>query len=265
MIVCKSFPDREFATNEELFLELKKNKSFLVAQKKMTMKHADAVFYSPNGHTQAVKTIAKNADLLDATLVINTTNLLDSHDDVHIKGLWNKNVKENPAKLLLQEHKMTFNMVISDEVKVQISEFTWKELGFKFEGKTEALVFNAQISKERNAFMFGQYAKGYVKEHSVGMQYIKLFLAINSDLEDLAEEKAVWDKYYPEIANKERADEKGFFWAITEAKAVEGSAVVKGSNFATPTLNIQASKELEQNNENEPLTNTQKTNRRIMI
>jgi hypothetical protein len=29
--------------------------------------------------------------------------------------------------------------------------------------------------------MFNQYAKGYVKEHSVGMRYVKLELAVNSD------------------------------------------------------------------------------------
>jgi hypothetical protein len=262
MIVCKSFPEKEFATKEELFLELKKNKSFLIAQKRMTMKFADAFFHCPNDHTASAKAVASNSDLLDATLIINTTNVLDSHDDVHIKGIWNKNVKENPTKLLLQEHKMAFNFVISDEVKTSTKDFTWKELGFKFDGSTEALVFNTQISKDRNPFMFGQYSKGYVKEHSVGMQYIKLFLAINSDLADLEEEKAVWDKYYPEIANKERADDKGFFWAITEAKAVEGSAVVKGSNFATPTLNIQASKE----ELTDPTTKvSQNKNRRIMV
>jgi hypothetical protein len=37
--------------------------------------------------------------------------------------------------------------------------------------ETEALVFNVEIDKDRNDFMFNQYAKGYVKEHSVGMRY----------------------------------------------------------------------------------------------
>jgi hypothetical protein len=261
MIVCKSFPEKEFATKEDLFLELKKNKSFLIAQKKMTMKYADAFFYCPTENKAIAKAVSTNASLLDATLVINTTNLLDSHDDVHIKGLWNKNLKENPTKLLLQEHKMAFEFVISDSVKASLADYTWKELGFKYEGSTEALLFNTQIEKDRNTFMFGQYAKGYVKEHSVGMQYIKLFLAINSDHPDLAEEKAIWDKYSKEIANYKTAEDRGYFWAITEAKAVEGSAVVKGSNFATPTLNIQASKE----EKTDPILISQNKNRRIMV
>jgi hypothetical protein len=39
--------------------------------------------------------------------------------------------------------------------------------------------------------MFNQYAKGYVKEHSVGMRYVKLELAVNSDSKYDAEEKAI--------------------------------------------------------------------------
>jgi hypothetical protein len=85
--------------------------------------------------------------------------------------------------------------------------------------------------------MLNQYANGWVKNHSVGMRYVKLDLAINSEAEWNKEEKAVWDKYYSLIANKDVADEKGYFWAVTEAKIIEGSAVVMGSNSATPTLN----------------------------
>jgi len=33
-----------------------------------------------------------------------------------------------------------------------------------------------------------------------------------------------------------------FFWAVTEAKNIEGSAVVKGSNFVTPTFSVQETK-----------------------
>jgi hypothetical protein len=50
----------------------------------------------------------------------------------------------------------------------KVESHKWKDLGFDFEGNTEALVFNVEIDKDRNDFMFNQYAKGYVKEHSVG-------------------------------------------------------------------------------------------------
>jgi hypothetical protein len=74
------------------------------------------------------------------------------------------------------------------------------------------------------------------------MRYVKMELALNSDSKWDVEEKAIWDKYYNEIANKEVADQRGYFWAVSEAKIVEGSAVVKGSNYATPTISIEAVK-----------------------
>ena len=84
--------------------------------------------------------------------------------------------------------------------------------------------------------MFKQYADGNVQNHSVGMRYVKLFLAVND--EDYKEEKSVWDKYYPTIANKEAAAAQGYFWAVTEAKVIEGSAVPIGSNQITPTIEV---------------------------
>ena len=73
-------------------------------------------------------------------------------------------------------------------------------------------------------------------------------MAINSSDDAYITEKAVWDKYYPEIANNKEADNTGYFWAVTEAKVIEGSAVPMGSNPITPTISIK----------NEPLKDTQK-------
>ena len=253
MIVVKEFPDREFETKEDLFKALRENKSTLIAQKKMQTKCADAVLHyvvveNDKGDTnKADAGDVSDINSLKASLVVNTTNLMDSHSDVHFKGTWNKSTKENKNILLLQEHRMTFDHIISDDVKAVVKEMNWSDLNINLSGTTEALIFNTNISKQRNPFMFEQYAKGYVKEHSVGMRYVKLELAINSESKWDVEEKAVWDKYYPEISNKEVADERGYFWAVTEAKIVEGSAVVKGSNYATPVLNIQAEKSLETN------------------
>jgi hypothetical protein len=95
--------------------------------------------------------------------------------------------------------------------------------------------------------MLKQYANGWVKNHSVGMRYVQLELAINSESDYDKEYKDLWDEYYPVIANKEVADERGYFWLVKEAKIVEGSAVVMGSNSATPTLemkdNVEPSKD----------------------
>jgi len=257
MIVVKEFPDKEFPNKEDLFKALRENKSTLIAQKKMITKESDSAIHYVEVETKKEANKEDSDDISDikkikAKLVINTTNLMDSHSDVHFKGIWNKSAKEQKNLMLLQEHQMKFNSIISDSVTASVKKMSWKSLGFEFEGDTEALIFDTEIEKERNEFMFNQYAKGYVKEHSVGMRYVKLELAINSESKWDEEEKAVWDKYINEIVNKEVAENQGYFWAVTEAKIVEGSAVVKGSNYATPTISIEAVKDTSNEQKEEP-------------
>jgi len=106
--------------------------------------------------------------------------------------------------------------------------------------------------------MFDQYAKGFVKNHSVGMRYVKLDLALNSDSKFDQEEKEVWDKHIDSVVNKQDAEDQGYFWAVSEAKIIEGSAVPVGSNQITPVLNIEGKGAGQTTPNNEPPKGTQK-------
>jgi hypothetical protein len=242
---------------KKLFDFLIANKSLLIAEKKYSVKHADAFSSSNITVTDSGVEITKTAnvqgndDTIEVSCIINTTKYLDSHRDLHIDGLWNKSLSENKSLYLLQEHSMTFKGIITDEVEASAKKLSWKTIGVDAPGYTEALLFKAKISKERNPFMFEQYKKGYVKNHSVGMRYVKMEMAIND--EDYPEEFAVWNKYFDMIANKEEAENVSYFFAVTEAKAIEGSAVPVGSNRATPTLGTKAENTVEL----EPLISTQ--------
>jgi hypothetical protein len=239
MIECKEL-NKEFATKEELFNSLRENANELINIKRKTIKHADSVIvaYAEQSNI-ATKSDNSNSDELHVKLVINTTNVIDSHKDVHVSGIWNKTVKENKSVILLQEHQMKFDKVISDDVKASVKSYSFKDLGFNLDGETEALVFDATISKSRNPFMFEQYKNGYVKEHSIGMQYQKILLAYDSDRLEDSQYKENYDAYLPYIANKGEMD-IDYFWIVKEAKMLEGSAVVKGSNSFTPTLEIKS-------------------------
>lgn len=103
--------------------------------------------------------------------------------------------------------------------------------------KLEVLIYEATVKKDRNEFMFNQYKSGYVLNHSVGMRYYKLLFCYDSKDSAYTQEKENFDKYSKEILNKDDLGE--YFWAVTEAKNIEGSAVVKGSNFLTPVLSIE--------------------------
>jgi hypothetical protein len=244
----------QFADKAKLHDWLISNKSLLIAQKKSTIKHADAFSGRLSFILDDDKTVVTKADLIPATVtkikvrsIINTTKLFDSHDDVHIDQLWNKSIKETKDNYLVDQHNFTYGGIISDNVKVFTKQMTWHELGYNYEGNTQALIYDSIIDRDemgaqaKEDGMFDMYRKGKIKQHSVGMRYVALTFALND--ERYEEDFTAWSKYFPEIANKEDVLDNGYFWAVTQAKNIEGSAVVKGSNFVTPTYSVEAKQE----------------------
>lgn len=244
----------KFANKEDFGLfvknELNGDKSKLYAMKMAAYKEADSVLCAGNpaivirldadkaGILEKEAATANEKELI-VRAVINTTNLLDSHGDVHIPGLWTKSISENKRFLHLQEHNMKFSHLISQEGKMFARKVDWKSLGYNYEGKTQALMFDSNLTTSRNEFMKSLYRSGDVKNHSVGMRYVKIFLCYNSDDKGWQDEKDNWDKYIDQVANRDEAEAQGMFWAVTEAKVIEGSAVVMGSNQATPTISVR--------------------------
>lgn len=234
----------QFANKSELFRHLHDNRGLLIAEKRAETKCADAVAFPgaasrPASAMKAADAPGVAGDVLDVVAVINTTGVLDSAGDVHISGLWRKTLKERRNLYLLQEHRLLFDHVIADEVEASTRRKSWRSLGVDADGDTEALIFKARVHYDRNPFMFEQYRRGFVKNHSVRMQFVKTELCINSDDEYLAEERGNWDKYIGEVVNREAAEKVGYFWAVTEARLVEGSAVLLGANAITPTLSVK--------------------------
>lgn len=254
------FDKSKFNTKKELIKHIIDNKHDLIDHAKSIVKEADAYSFFGEKNFIGNEEIANKSNEfiknppneLNVLAVINTTNLMDSHDDVHMPGLWTKSLQENKRIKHKQEHKSGFDYIISSgiDLKAYVQTYTWKELGYDLEGSTEALMFDSNVRKERNAFMHEQYAKGYVDNHSVGMRYVKLVFCCNDN--DFGAEFEAWEKYFPFVLNKEDAENQGYFWAITEAKVIEGSAVTDGSNPLTPTLENNKSKPLKALGTNEP-------------
>jgi len=238
-------PDHQ--TKKELYAFLVANKEILISQKKSILKFADSIGYASLDRYKGIQAINKgessqeNKDEIKVKAVINTTNFLDSHGDVHIPGLWNKSLKENNRIMHIQEHQSnSFDKIIAsgDDLKATAETISWKELGLNAIGNTQALVFESNVKKSRNPYMFEQYKQGFVTNHSVGMRYVKMELAIND--EEYEKEKDFYDKYISQVINKEDAENLGYFWVVTEAKVIEGSAVPMGSNPITPTINSKS-------------------------
>lgn len=249
-----------FAKKADLFKWLVENKTALIAQKKASIKHADAfsapsMLVNDSGETVKNEVLSETSKKIKVRSIINTTKILDGHGDVHIDQLWNKSLKETRDHYLVNQHNFTFEGIISDQVHAFAKQMTWKELGYDYPGNTQALVYDSVISKEDSPYMFEMYRKGKVKQHSVGMRYVKVDMAINDP--DYEKEYAVWEKYFPQIVNGADAEEQGYFFAVTEAKNIEGSAVVRGSNFATPTFSVEEKSQPEESTGKEPGLTTQ--------
>ena len=149
-----------FKTREELYTWLKENKEDIIYSKKSQFKKADG-FGAPCTSMQQIHKIstkdltASEPNSIKVRAIINTTMIMDSHKDVHINGIWNKTVKENKRIKHIQEHEMKFDKIISDkeDLDVYVKQYNWKDLGYDVEGKTEALVFDSVIKRQRNFFI----------------------------------------------------------------------------------------------------------------
>lgn len=262
MLIDKS----KFDSQKDMIKYMSENKATLIAQKKSQLKEADGFAFNSLANVLFDKGIAYKgtmpldtpSEVLNVLAVINTTNVLDSHDDVHLPGIWNKSLQENKNILHVQEHKASeHKYIISSGVDLNayVKDYTFKELGYNLEGTTQALMFDSMVRRERNEFMWKQYAKGWVDNHSVGMYYVKLFFAANDTT--LGEDYENWEKYFPLIANKEQALANGFFWAVPEAKLIEGSSVPLGSNTITPTQAVNSTSLKTQSQHTEPGNHSQ--------
>lgn len=127
---------------------------------------------------------------------------------------------------------------MGDVVDIYSQTISLTELGLSKSGTTEVLVFETDIRKDYNEKVYYKYLKGKVKQHSIGLQYIKLGLAINDD-EDTAHYE-LWNKYIDQVINREMVEQHGYFWVVHEIKLLENSAVLFGSNELTPTLGVKS-------------------------
>lgn len=226
----------KFDTIKERNKWIVSNKKRLIELKKATIKQSDNVNLS-SAELVLNKSINKKdtENTIYRTIVGNTYGWMDSHDDVHIKGIFTKTIKEKGDKVLhLHDHVQQLTAEVGDNLKVYEQEVEWKDVSLNKVGKTTALLMDTAVQKDYNSIIFNKYKANKIQQHSVGMQYVKVELAINDSEE--TEEFETWNKYIGQVANSEQAIKQGYFFAVLEAKLIEISAVIQGSNELTPTF-----------------------------
>ena len=121
--------------------------------------------------------------------------------------------------------------------------FKWSELGGDDDTDVTALVFRSKFTEEDNPMMYRQYRLGKVHYHSIEFDWQNRSKEIFCIKEGNDEERKAWERYYPQVVNKEIADKRGWFYVYEKAPILGVSAVVLGSNKYTPTLSARGYKE----------------------
>lgn len=248
MSVIKSryFKDKSYETKEELFADFRKNIDDIISFKKSTeqksYKKGQAVT------CRVLDTIklqaankALNVDPAYYYIAVNSTKILDSHDDLHVDDIWNKSVKEQQGKnYLVADHELTIDdtIVRKEHVEMLIVTIPFALLGKDYPGDTQVLVYKVAKDKVIHAKAKEWLESGDAIEASVRMQYITILFAMDSNDPEDATLKANYDKYLPYIANKADFEYISYYFIILEAKNVrESSLVLAGSNPATGQIN----------------------------
>lgn len=247
----------KYKTTEERIAYLKANKSEIIEMKKSAIKFADVSTFTKNVNSEVFKGLStsKSSDTettIKRTIVGNTYNWADSHGDVHLDNVFKKSIEERVGKIWhLHDHEQKITAKVGKPLNIYEKSVKWKDLGVNKTGETMALFMDSEILKKYNELVFNEYKDENIDQHSVGMYYVKIDLALNDTDPDSKEEFNTWNKYISQIGNRSVVEDRGFFFAVKEAKLIEISAVLQGSNELTPM--IEAKEEIE------PVQTTQTT------
>ena len=271
MIYCKEL-NKEFESKSDLFKALVENESFIIDAKKSQVYKSFEKGLQVVSDQKTIEKAFKDAEKgikFDSDyyyFVVNSANYLDSHNDMHVDGNWNKSVKDQNGKVYLVWHhdfSKTENIIaFPEDIEMMTSKVAWNLLGKAYDGETYSLIYKVKKDKIVNENVSKWLKEGRKLQLSVRMQYIKLETAFNSDDEDYAKQAENYQKYYPLIANKDEFKEIEYFFIVKEAKNVmESSLLPFGSNSATAEISQTENKSEADNitsEQEEPSIDTQK-------
>lgn len=186
---------------------------------------------------------------LDIVAIANAANFIDSQMDMLLPDCWKKTIKESGPTgknriYHLKDHKQNTDGVVGKINSLYAKDYTLADLGLSMIGTTQCLVMESTVKEVFNEKCFGMYSDKMINQHSIGLQYVKLDIAVNDP--NYPSEFDVWNKYYAQVINKDIANSRGYFWVVYEIKLLEVSAVLWGANELTPTIEeVEKEEEVE--------------------
>lgn len=242
---------------KELFKALKANRDTIVKEKLTNTKYADAVVapttFAPREHREtsvkaedgSTEEGAEAPGTLKVTVVCNTAWFCDSHMDVLTGTAYDDSIAKRGTSIPhIADHNWESTAHVGDVQKVYTKELALSELGLEATGSTTALLMDTLIREDYNKHVFKFYSKGKINQHSIGLKYNSMKLALNSEDESDVLEYTTWKENYDKIINKDLVDKRGYFWLIPSVDVLENSCVLFGANSLTPTLSSKSNSSL---------------------
>ncbi|HPN22980.1 MAG TPA: hypothetical protein PK758_13840 [Tenuifilaceae bacterium] len=241
-----------FSDKESLFKHLRENKDLIIDAKKSVIQKSCE---------KGTSVVCRPLDLLKFTdqlkeikiddnfyyIAVNSTRILDSHEDVHDDGIWRKSVKEVQGRnYLVCDHELELLSVVARKEHIEIftAKVPFSLIGQPYDGDTEILVYKVAKSQIKIEEVREWLDSGDSIEGSVRMRYVTILLAMDSNNPEDSTEKANYDSYIEKIANRADFEYIPYFFIIKEAQNVrESSLVVAGSNHATGLVLQEPSKD----------------------
>lgn len=252
MIFCKEL-NKSFETKELMFKEVKKNLPEI-----LRLKMAATFESSKKGSGISLRhlDVSKITDATKMTfemdddhyyLVVNSTGILDSHDDLHIPGIWNDSVVSEQGKNYLvidHDFSMLSTAVKKKDIEQFIATIPFAAIGKSYAGETQVLIYKFRKDAVINGIAKDWLESGDDIEASVRMRYEDIVFALDSNDPDDKEFKAVYDDYFMEIANRGDFEYIPYYFVIKKARNIrESSLVLAGSNSATGFIQVQNKEE----------------------
>lgn len=179
-------------------------------------------------------------------VVANTSEFIDSHlDFLERDGASLSLVTRKGIQPHLHDHSHRLLSTLGDVQDIYYQDVPLRSLGWNADGNGQALVMETLLKRSYNDGVFGMYADGRIKQHSVGLMYRSVKLCVLSEDKYWRDERDNYEEYIERAINKEKAEEYGYFWVVPEWELLENSGVLFGSNELTPTLSIEATKYAE--------------------
>ena len=218
--------------------QIRRDKGEILALKKGAIKYSDATILGAVAKSDEVskKMFERNLPLdteesVYRTLIANTYNFMDSHDDVHLNNVFKKTLEETKKIFLLHDHKFEVTAQVGNIMKAYEQDGRFLYFGYNSPLDTQALLLDVEIERKKNELVYSGYKNDEINQHSVGMYYVKIDLAMDDQADPAA--YALYKRLIGNIGNAAEVEKQGYFFAVAEAKLREVSSVLAGSNPLT--------------------------------